>query len=183
MKGALKDNFVDSVADVDVENIPFPDQSFDIVICKETFHHWPRPWLGFYECLRVAKKAVLLIEPNDTFQPVDATCYRDLNFRDAFENIGNYKYQVSIREFLKVAWSLYLPSVVHRGINDPFNGESTIEEYKKLQMQLNQMHYNREREANLLAIGILKVDVDFLEDLVNDYVVNTCPPKQSPFLT
>ena len=35
----------------------FEDNSFDIVFTKESMHHWPRPYLGIYEMLRVAAKS------------------------------------------------------------------------------------------------------------------------------
>lgn len=47
------------------ERLSFADQSFDYVFCKESFHHFPRPYQALYEMLRVAREAVLLIEPND----------------------------------------------------------------------------------------------------------------------
>jgi SAM-dependent methyltransferase len=49
------------------ERLTFEDQQFDYVFCKESFHHFPRPYLALYEMLRVAKRAVFLIEPNDTY--------------------------------------------------------------------------------------------------------------------
>ncbi|ORX81870.1 putative methyltransferase type 11 [Anaeromyces robustus] len=43
----------------DAENLPFdghsPHQSFDVVICKETFHHFPHPEKFFTEVYRVLK--------------------------------------------------------------------------------------------------------------------------------
>jgi len=49
------------------ERLSFEDQQFDYVFCKESFHHFPRPYMALYEMLRVAKRAVFLIEPNDTY--------------------------------------------------------------------------------------------------------------------
>jgi SAM-dependent methyltransferase len=47
------------------ERLSFADRSFDYVLCKESFHHFPRPYVALYEMMRVARKAVFLIEPND----------------------------------------------------------------------------------------------------------------------
>ena len=45
------------------EELQFADCSYDIVIVQDGLHHLPRPALGFTEMLRVAKKAVIIIEP------------------------------------------------------------------------------------------------------------------------
>src|SRR6188474_2368964 len=47
------------------EKLSFKDQSFDFAVCKESYHHFPRPYLALYEMLRVSKKGVILIEPNE----------------------------------------------------------------------------------------------------------------------
>lgn len=44
------------------EQLSFADSSYDIVFCKDAFHHFPRPYLALYEMLRVSKKAVVMIE-------------------------------------------------------------------------------------------------------------------------
>jgi len=47
------------------EELSFQDESFDFVLCKESLHHFPRPFLALYEMIRVGKRAVIIIEPND----------------------------------------------------------------------------------------------------------------------
>jgi ubiquinone/menaquinone biosynthesis C-methylase UbiE len=47
------------------ERLTFADRTYDYVLCKESFHHFPRPYVALYEMLRVARRAVFLIEPND----------------------------------------------------------------------------------------------------------------------
>ncbi len=49
------------------ESLDFPDNSFDIVVVQDGLHHLPRPVSGFTEMLRVAKKAVVVIEPYNGF--------------------------------------------------------------------------------------------------------------------
>jgi SAM-dependent methyltransferase len=61
-KGLIEDYRVENA-----ERLSFQDKQFDYVFCKESFHHFPRPYLAIYEMLRVARKAVFLIEPNDHF--------------------------------------------------------------------------------------------------------------------
>ena len=47
------------------ERMSFADNSFDVVFCKESYHHFPRGPLALYEMLRVARHAVILVEPRD----------------------------------------------------------------------------------------------------------------------
>lgn len=41
--------------EADVEQLPFAEQSFDMVLSRYSAHHWPRPQHGIRECLRVLK--------------------------------------------------------------------------------------------------------------------------------
>jgi len=43
-----------------------PDASYDLVLVQDGLHHLPRPVLGFTEMLRVARTAVIVIEPCDS---------------------------------------------------------------------------------------------------------------------
>jgi SAM-dependent methyltransferase len=158
---AVEDGHVDSIMNIDVERIGFPDSSIDIVIAKEAFHHWPRPMLGLYEMLRVAKKAILLIEPNDVFRSnsIETYCGPD-SYSDQYEEVGNYKYQISVREIIKSAWSLYLPMCATIGLNDPYKTPFCIEEWKKEKMVLDNLGATGKRQFNLFAIAIYKNFLD-----------------------
>lgn len=152
------DGFVDAVRDIDVESIPYEDGSIDIVIAKEAFHHWPRPMLGFYEMLRVAKRAVLLIEPNDIRRDSDGNLFfpSSHSFVDDYEEVGNYKYQISVREVLKAAWSLYLPMCAVIGFNDPYKTPFDLAKWREEKELLDAMGRARTRSYNLSAIAIYK---------------------------
>jgi SAM-dependent methyltransferase len=106
---------------------------FDVVFCKEAFHHLPRPWMGLYEMLRVAGKVVLLIEPRDWIldkgpirlsgprgvvgnlllwagmrlgrapERVSSESMFRLGDAPHYEEVGNYMFSVSSREIEKVA--------------------------------------------------------------------------------
>ena len=52
---------------LNAESISFENNSYDLVVVQDGLHHLPRPSLGFTEMLRVAKKAILVIEPYDSF--------------------------------------------------------------------------------------------------------------------
>jgi ubiquinone/menaquinone biosynthesis C-methylase UbiE len=45
----------------DVEQLPFADASFDVVLSRYSAHHWPRPQQGLNECLRVLRPGGLLL--------------------------------------------------------------------------------------------------------------------------
>ena len=126
------------------------DNSVDIVFCKESFHHFPRPYIGLYEMLRVARKAVLLIEPRDYLidhgpvrlsGPIGmikglrvwARNRLNIKMKDCslasrfllgdkphYEEVGNYMYSISSREIEKVSLGLNLPSIALNGVNDHF---------------------------------------------------------------
>lgn len=49
---------------LDVENMGLADEAFDLVLVQDGLHHLRRPFLGYTEMLRVAKKAVIVIEPH-----------------------------------------------------------------------------------------------------------------------
>jgi SAM-dependent methyltransferase len=49
--------FVNGTAD----ELPFPDESFDIVTCSQSFHHYPYPEKAMSEAFRVLKKGGILL--------------------------------------------------------------------------------------------------------------------------
>ena len=49
---------------LDAESMNVPDSSYDLVVVQDGLHHLPRPALGLAEMLRVARVAVILIEPH-----------------------------------------------------------------------------------------------------------------------
>jgi SAM-dependent methyltransferase len=123
---------------------------FDVVFCKEAFHHLPRPWMGLYEMLRVAGKVVLLIEPRDWIidkgpvvasgpkgvvrsllqwmgmrlgrrpKPLGIPAMFQLGDTPHYEEVGNYMFPLSSRELEKVALGMDLPAVGFFSLNDHF---------------------------------------------------------------
>lgn len=45
----------------DSENLPFEDESFDVITCTNSFHHYPNPQVFFNEVRRVLKKDGYLV--------------------------------------------------------------------------------------------------------------------------
>ena len=48
---------------LNAEVVDLPDNSYDLVVVQDGLHHLPRPALGFTEMLRVARKAIIVVEP------------------------------------------------------------------------------------------------------------------------
>lgn len=165
-----EEGWVDDVAAIDVEKIQFPDESFDYVVVKEGFHHFPRPMLGLYEMLRVAKYGVILIEPNDSSSCPSRSYVEDGDYHDSYEEVGNYVYRISLRECLKAAWSLFLPYVISIGFNDPYQPEQTFEDWKVKKNELDQMILGDIRPPNLMTIAIYKrIDEGILSQIPAGY--------------
>ena len=106
------------------EHLDLPDSSFDFVLCKEAYHHLPRPAVALYEMLRVARVAVVLIEPNR--RPATPlgflrTLVKRATGRDVmakYEPSGNYIFRLSLPEIIEMSRALDLPAVAWRYFND-----------------------------------------------------------------
>lgn len=148
LKHAQQEGLIQNYRVENAEALTLPDKSTDIVFCKEAFHHFPRPWLGIYEMLRVAKRAVLLIEPRDwviDHGPLSISGPKGnlkstwqwlrrkfglslpkqpvsnlfrLGDQPGYEEVGNYIFSLSSREVEKVALGLNLPAIALMGLND-----------------------------------------------------------------
>lgn len=124
LKEGHQAGYVKAFQKENAENLSFNDQSFDFVLCKESYHHFPRPMIALYEMLRVAKTAVIVIEPQDHYllHRVGQILFRDAKDfiknilgktvnKDNFEEVGNYCYTISRREIEKVALGINLQTV------------------------------------------------------------------------
>ena len=126
------------------EHLTFADNTFDYVFCKESYHHFPRPYIALYEMLRVAQKAVFLAEPNDDPMPPSISVKNFMRYKvkdflsryglghhpvfwgkpvfyqAGYEESGNFVYSVSRHEMEKVCQGLDMPQMVVKGINDHY---------------------------------------------------------------
>lgn len=113
------------------EALSLADESFDYVFCKESYHHFPQPMKALYEMLRVARQAVIMIEPNDQTIVSGGVAVLSRMLKDIvkralgrpvgyhnFETSGNYAYAISRREMEKVALGTGMQVVAFRGMND-----------------------------------------------------------------
>jgi SAM-dependent methyltransferase len=96
----------------DAEALPFADASFDVVLVRRGLHHLPRPMLGIYEMLRVARSHVVLLEAQDNWLTRRLTAGRLFGLiphGGRVECHGNYIYRFSRRELRKLAAAMFLP--------------------------------------------------------------------------
>ena len=121
--------FIQEYSAQNAEFLSFPDNAFDYVYCKEAFHHFPRPFVALSEMFRVAKKAVILCEPRD--QMIDraplsvvARFLKALLGRGpdqyGFEEVGNFVYSPSEREFEKFLLGMHHDCIAYHGCNDAY---------------------------------------------------------------
>lgn len=142
LKIALEDRFISKCQIENAESMTFENNSFDYVLCKEAYHHFPRPMTALYEMIRVAKKAVVLIEPQDSnivsvqklsllslFKLSNQVIKNKLKkivgikpYYDFgnYEDVGNYVYTISEREIEKVALGLNFDMVSFKSMNDDY---------------------------------------------------------------
>jgi ubiquinone/menaquinone biosynthesis C-methylase UbiE len=135
LEEAKTHGLIDEFAHENAEAMSFADDSFDFSLCKESYHHFPRPAIALYEMLRVSRRAVVLIEPADwlpspaprrVLQQVKNAAKRKLRKpiphpdTGNYEDVGNYVYNVSEREIQKIALGMSLPSVAFKRFHDVY---------------------------------------------------------------
>jgi len=144
LRRAKAEGFITEYKKENAEQLSFADNSFDFALCKEAYHHMPRPMMAVYEMLRVARRAVVFIEPDQTPTLVNprrvlkmlvkelliqlgfsrlfkkrSTAIIDFGI-DWYEEAGNYGFCISRRELERVALGLDYPHVAFRGFNDAY---------------------------------------------------------------
>jgi ubiquinone/menaquinone biosynthesis C-methylase UbiE len=153
---AKKNDLIKDYSKENAEKLSFADNTFDFAFCKESFHHFPRPYIALYEMIRVAKNAVILIEPNEIgilARPLTGRLWirfkkfirqiirkKGLHIDTGnFEEVGNYVYTVSKREIEKVALGIGLTTVAFYYFNDVYiygtefeKAESSSKLFKKI---------------------------------------------------
>jgi len=149
------------------ESLSFPDAAFDFVLCKESYHHFPRPMKALYEMLRVARRGVLLIEPCDHEFPDTRVntvsrwlknLVKGLLGRPAdghrFEELGNYVYGISRRELSKVALGAGYPTVAFKGLNDAYFPGVEFERAEPVSPVFRKVRDRIARYDRLCALGV-----------------------------
>jgi len=123
-KTAQQNGWIETYSAENAENLSFNDNSFDFVLCKESYHHFPRPAIGFYEMLRVSRIGVVLIEPNLAgFSPLKfmKTIFKKITSRSVFseyEPSGNYIFRLDPKQLYHMARAMNLPAMATAFHND-----------------------------------------------------------------
>lgn len=117
LKRSLAEGHIRKFAQANAENLQFPDNEFDGVLCKEAFHHMRRPYMALYEMIRVARRAVVLIEPQDQWADFPPRAGRAA---PSYERVGNYVYSLSQREVQKLCLGLNLPGYACKNMQDVY---------------------------------------------------------------
>ena len=131
LRESKRRNLIDDYRIENAEHLTFPDASFDYVLCKESYHHFPRPMLALNEMIRVARQGVVLIEPNDERKTLRLRkkikrlvrrlwTGHETRVRADYEPSGNFLYGISRREMEKVCLGLNLPQLALKGLNDHY---------------------------------------------------------------
>jgi len=121
--------FINEYAAENAEQLSFDNEQFDFVLCKEAYHHFPRPHIALHEMLRVCKVGVVLMEPNDALidgAPLSfiVTIIKRLLRRKSnssghdFEPVGNYVFSISSRELEKFQLGMHRRFLAYKHIND-----------------------------------------------------------------
>lgn len=108
---------------LNAEAMELADDSCDFVVCKASYHHFPRPPIAFYEMLRVCRKGVILIEPTDGGRKplnIAKVAIKKLLRKETsgFEPSGNFIFKVNIDEISKMMSALNFEIVSYRLMND-----------------------------------------------------------------
>ena len=152
LRRAKEEGFIRDYRKENAEHLSFADGSFDFALCKEAYHHFPRPMLALYEMLRVARRGVVLIEPDETPTLMGGKYILKMMVKEAlirlglggrfgdrstniidcgvnwYEEVGNFGFCISRREIERVAVGLNLRHVAFLGINDVY--EPGVEDAK-----------------------------------------------------
>ena len=130
LKFGNQEGFIKDYSAQNAESMDFETSSYDFVLCKEAYHHFPRPHIALHEMMRVAKVGVILVEPNDSIiENRFINRYLDrikkiLGRRGAnksghaFEPVGNYVFSISKRELEKVQLGMHRTSIAFNEMND-----------------------------------------------------------------
>lgn len=135
LKVAKENNMIEDYMIENAESLSFADQSFDYTFCKESFHHFPRPYIALYEMLRVSKKALILIEPRDWLPlPLPRLLMQKIKHlikhlfnkpiihsdTGNFEPVGNYIFGISEREIQRTCIAIGLTHVAFNRFTDVY---------------------------------------------------------------
>jgi len=127
LRVAHERGFIDAYRIENAESISLCENAVDFVLCKEAYHHFPRPPIALYEMLRVARVGAVLIEPLDDIRVLSLvrTMAKKVLRGDTemnFETSGNFLYRLNVRELGKLLTAMGCEVMAFKGINDFYHG-------------------------------------------------------------
>jgi ubiquinone/menaquinone biosynthesis C-methylase UbiE len=134
----------------DIENLPFEDQSFDIVFCGLIIHHFPKRDKLLSEIQRVTKKNFITFEVN-SYDPISFIRFNIINPTIGIKNITKNQRTVS-------PFKLKKDLEIH-GFVDP-------------QIKFVDIHHNIGRYPNSISAKILKTYNKFMALMPEKYKNN-----------
>ncbi len=96
----------------DAEHLPFADDTFDVVLCANLLHHLEDPTIAVREMKRVARKHVVLLEPNIQNVAMLAFGLLKSEERGSLKFTSSYLKRLGTRVGLKVRYRTGLGAVV-----------------------------------------------------------------------
>ncbi len=123
LKTAAEQGYIREYREENAEHLSLGDNAVDFVLCKEAYHHFPRPPIALYEMLRVARVGVLLIEPVEGGRVLDGlkTLVKRVVRGDTetrFEPAGNFIYRLNIQEIANLMTAVGEACIAYRQFND-----------------------------------------------------------------
>lgn len=160
---AKNEGIISDFSAQNAEQLNYPANAFDYLLCKEAYHHFPRPYAALYEMIRVARKGMVLIEPQDPISRMplllmlmnmlsgfrhnlSAKLWKN---RFSYEPVGNFVYKISAREIEKFAAGLNLPLIAFKGINPNYYFKGAEREERNLKNRKFREIYLRKKFADL----------------------------------
>ena len=127
-----------SVGAENAEKLSYAENEFDWVICKESYHHFPRPPVAFYEFLRVAKKGVIFIEPLAAgfglkwyLRACIKSVLRGQTINDQrFEVSGNYVFGINLSEVYQMVTALEYKGYNYKYVNSTYLSKYSLRDDK-----------------------------------------------------
>ena len=85
------------IHEADIINLPFPDHSFDMVICTHNLEHIREPQKALGELIRVAKRRLIIVVPRE----------REYRYSANF-HVNFFPYMYSFKRFIGIENATYL---------------------------------------------------------------------------
>lgn len=171
---AQLEGIINNYSEQNAEHLTYPDNAFDYLLCKESYHHFPRPYAALYEMIRVAKKGFVLIEPQDPISKmplllgltnllaahVPSLINRLWKNRFSYEPVGNFVYKISARELEKFAAGLNLPMVAFKSINPNFHFSEAHRHVATLKNQkFRKIYFKQKMLDSMVKMGLIPSQV------------------------